>query len=119
MIDHLAQLDAHLTGMTAKPDRWHGSRVTTASDLAPFGAVDLDEARSRLERLAQLWQSRLRDVPSGAMDAAEGDDYTPREMAYCAIGSAYYADAVGRLETYVAPRARRHSVGAKSARRAR
>jgi hypothetical protein len=32
-----------------------------------------------------------------AMDRAEGDDYTPRDMAFCGAGSDFYADAVGTL----------------------
>ena len=33
------------------------------------------------------------------LDRAEGDAYTPREMTFCAVGSAYYADAVGEFGT--------------------
>jgi hypothetical protein len=98
LLDHLAQLDAHLTGASPRPDRWHGSAVTTPTDLAPFIAEDRDEARSRLERLAQLWRTRLATVPADTMDRAEGDDYTPREMAFCAAGSDFYADAIGTLK---------------------
>jgi len=97
MIDHLAQLEAHFAGRPALADRWHGSAVTTPADLAPFGREDLDEARSRLERLAQIWRIRLESVPEDELDQAEGDAYTPREMAFCAAGSVYYADAVGDL----------------------
>ena len=97
MLDHLAQLEAHVAGADPVPDRWHGSHVTTAADLAPFTPEDLDEARSRLERLAQLWRIRLAAIPPEELDRAEGDAYTPREMAFCAVGSTYYADAVGDL----------------------
>jgi hypothetical protein len=98
MIDHLAQLEAHVAGADPLPDRWHGSGITTAADLAPFGREDLDEARSRLERLALLWRIRLATIPPEELDRAEGDDYTPREMAFCAAGSTYYADAIGELK---------------------
>lgn len=97
MLDHLAQLEAHVAGADPVPDRWHGSHVTTAADLAPFTPEDLDEARSRLERLAQLWRIRLAAIPPEELDRAEDDAYTPREMAFCAVGSTYYADAVGDL----------------------
>jgi hypothetical protein len=97
MLDHLAQLDAHLGGVESLPDRWHGSSMTTASDLAPFEELDVDEARSRLTRLAQLWRIRLAEVPPDGLDRAEGDGYTPREMAFCAVESSFYADAVGDL----------------------
>ena len=99
MIDHLAQLEAHISGAEPLPDRWHGSHTTTPTDLAPFTPEDLDEARSRLERLAQLWRLRLEAIPPEELDRAEGDAYTPREMAFCVVGSTYYADAVGDLPT--------------------
>ena len=97
LLDHLAQLEAHVAGVEPLPDRWHGSAITTASDLAPFEPRDLDEARSRLERLAQLWRIRLAAIPPDELDRAEGDAYSPREMAFCAAGSTYYADAIGRV----------------------
>jgi hypothetical protein len=96
MVDHLAQLEAHLAGTEPLADGWHGSFVTTPADLAPFGAEDLDEARSRLTRLAAIWRIRLASVFPADLDRAEGDAYTPREMAFCVVGSTYYADAVGR-----------------------
>jgi hypothetical protein len=97
MVDHLAQLEAHMAGTVSLPDRWHGSSITTPSDLAPFSVEDLDEARSRLSRLAQLWRIRLRSIPEGELDHRQGDAYTPREMAFCAVGSIFYAEAVGVL----------------------
>ena len=103
MIDHLAQLEAHVAGAEPLPDRWHGSHMTTPADLAPFTPEDLDEARSRLERLAQLWRLRLAAIPPNELDRAEGDTYTPREMAFCAVESAYYADAVGEPHASAPP----------------
>jgi hypothetical protein len=97
MIDHLAQLDAHLIDINSLPNEWHASAMTTPADLAPFRIEDLDEARSRLARLAQIWRVRLAAVPEGTLDSAEGDAYTPRETAFCVVGSAYYADAVGSI----------------------
>src|SRR5512138_4003147 len=55
LIDHLAEIDARLAGRAPIPDGWHASASTTPADLAPFTPQDLDEARSRLTRLAQLW----------------------------------------------------------------
>jgi Lon protease-like protein len=97
MLDHLAQLEAHVAGIPSLPDRWHASAMTTASDLAPFGRQDLDEARSRLERLAAIWRIRLENVDKTDLDRADGDEYTIREMASCAAASVEYADAVGDL----------------------
>jgi hypothetical protein len=97
MVDHLAQLEAHVSGTESLPDRWHGSHVTTPADLAPFTPEDLDEAKSRLERLAQLWQLRLAQVPPNELDRAKGGAYTPREMAFCVAESTFYANAIGEL----------------------
>ena len=97
MIDHLAQLEAYLAGVPSLPDDWHGSAVTTPADLAPFGSEDLDEARSRLTRLAQLWEIRLSSIAQSELDRSERGGYTPREMAFCAVESAYYAESVGAL----------------------
>jgi hypothetical protein len=96
MLDHLAQLEAHIARSESIPDRWHGSFVTTDMDLAPFTEQDLNEATNRLWRLAELWRLRLAAIPPEELDRAEGDAYTPREMAFCAVGSTYYAAAVGR-----------------------
>jgi hypothetical protein len=97
MIDHLAQLDARLAGVPSLPDEWHASAITSEADMAPFSREDLDEARSRLRRLAQMWRIRLRSIPGNQMDAPEGDEYTLREIAFCAVESGDYADAVGQL----------------------
>ncbi len=97
MIDHLAQLETHLGGDSSPSDPWHGSSITTPADLAPFGREDLEEARARLRRLAKIWRIRLGSIPEGLLDRAEGDAYTPREMAFCVVGSTYYADALGDL----------------------
>lgn len=97
MIDHLAEVDARLAGEPTIPDRWHASASTTPADLAPFGADDRDEARSRLERLAQLWHLRLRALDHERLDRREGDAWTIREIAFHLAESTYYADAVGDL----------------------
>jgi hypothetical protein len=64
--------------------------------MAPFSEEDVNEATNRLMRLAELWRLRLALVSEQELDRADGDAYTPREMAFCAAGSAYYAEAVGR-----------------------
>jgi hypothetical protein len=42
-------------------------------------------------------ENRIRLVPEGDMDRAEGDEYSLREIEFCAVESGDYADAVGRL----------------------
>jgi hypothetical protein len=97
LIDHLAQVEARLAGEAPIPDRWHGSSITTAADMAPFGPEDVDEARSRLDRLAQIWAIRIGSLPTGELDRAEGDAWTVREIAFHVAESEYYAEAVGAL----------------------
>ncbi|HEY4315546.1 MAG TPA: hypothetical protein VGO19_08595 [Actinomycetes bacterium] len=101
LLDHLAEVEARLAGQATEPDRWHGSMVTTPADLAPFTADDLDEAVSRLRRLAQLWELRLRSESAGRMDQAEDDAWTLRQVAFHVAGSDFYADAVGDLSAQI------------------
>jgi hypothetical protein len=96
MIDHLAQFEAHIAGSQPVPDTWYGSYITTEADLAPFYEQDVNEARNRLLRLADVWKLRLATLSESELDRAEGDAYTPREMAFCVAASAFYAEAVGR-----------------------
>ncbi|MEW2403902.1 hypothetical protein [Streptomyces sp. NPDC046862] len=97
LIDHLAELEARLVGEEPLPDHWHASAVTTRADLAPFTQEDLDEARSRLTRLARVWADRLGTLTDDQLDHSPGEGWTFRELALHLKGSTYYADAVGRL----------------------
>ena len=99
LIDHLAEIEARLAGRPTEPDRWHGSMVTTASDLAPFTHDDLDEAKSRLRRLALIWEVRLRSLTDQQLDAPAGENWTLRHVAFHVAESAFYADSVGALTT--------------------
>jgi hypothetical protein len=97
LVDHLAEMEARLAGEPPLPDGWHASAMTTEADLAPFTQVDLDEARSRLYRLAQIWVNRLSDLSSEQRDRSPAAGWTFRQLAFHLAGSAYYADAVGDL----------------------
>lgn len=97
LLDHLAELEARVAGLPTEPDEWHGSMVTTPADLAPFRGEDLDEARSRLRRLAQVWDVRLRALSDEQLDAAAGDAWTLRQVAFHVAESGFYADSVGDL----------------------
>ena len=100
LVDHLAELEARVAGQPTIPDRWHASAITTPADEAPFTQDDLDEARSRLTRLAQIWDVRLRALTAEQLDhrdPTEPDRWTLREVAFHLAESTYYADAVGRL----------------------
>lgn len=97
LIDHLAELEARLAGEEPQPDHWHASAITTEADLAPFTPQDLDEARSRLIRLARIWANRLDALSDERLDDSPGEGWSFRELARHLQGSTYYADAVGDL----------------------
>ncbi|MFC8085797.1 hypothetical protein [Streptomyces sp. NPDC057340] len=97
LVDHLAELEARLAGEQTQPDHWHASLVTTDADRAPFTAEDLDEARSRLTRLARIWANRLDALTDEQLDHSPGEGWSFRELAAHLAESVYYADAVGDL----------------------
>jgi hypothetical protein len=97
LLDHLAEIEARLAGVPTIPDAWHASASTTPADLAPFTPDDLDEARSRLTRLAQVFDVRLKALTEAELDRRAGDTWSPRQIAFHLEESLYYADAVGDL----------------------
>jgi hypothetical protein len=97
LIDHLAELEARLARRPTEPDRWHASAVTTPADLATFTTDDLDEARSRLQRLALIWDVRLRALSEQQLDEQTGNAWTLRQLAFHVAESAFYADSVETL----------------------
>jgi len=97
LVDHLAELEARLAGRATEPDHWHASAITTPADLAAFSGDDLDEARSRLRRLALIWDVRLRSLSDQQLDEHTGDAWTMRQLAFHLADSAFYADSVGML----------------------
>jgi hypothetical protein len=99
LVDHLAELEARLAGRATEPDHWHASAITTPADLAAFSGDDLDEASSRLRRLALIWDVRLRSLSDQQLDEHTGDAWTMRQLAFHLADSAFYADSVGTLGT--------------------
>jgi hypothetical protein len=97
LLDHLAEMEARLAGQPTEPDRWHASAITTPGDLAAFTSDDLDEARSRLRRLALIWDVRLRSLSDEQLDERAGDAWTLRQLAFHLAESAFYAESVGML----------------------
>lgn len=97
LVDHLAELEARLAGEEPQPDHWHASASTSEADLAPFTREDLDEARSRLTRLARIWANRLDTLTGEQLDDSPGEGWSFRELALHLKESTYYADAVGDL----------------------
>jgi hypothetical protein len=100
LLDHLAEIECRLAGQPTLPDRWHGRMVTTDADCARFSEVDLDEATSRLTRLAACYQARLGSLDPQILDARPDDvTWTIREVAHHVSNVTYYADTIGRLPT--------------------
>ncbi len=97
LVDHLAELEARLAGVSPMPDHWHASAITTPADLAAFTSEDLYEARNRLTRLAQIWSLRLRALDDERLDRIEGNAWTLRQVAFHLGDSTFYAEAVGEL----------------------
>jgi hypothetical protein len=98
LIDHLAELEARLAGCATEPDNWHASATTTPADLAIFTTDDLGEARSRLRRLALVWEVRLRSLSDQQLDFRPDGAWTFRQLAFhVAETAAFYADSVGTL----------------------
>ncbi|MER7849373.1 hypothetical protein ABTZ03_36165 [Kitasatospora sp. NPDC096077] len=96
LLDHLAEVEARLAGETAAPDHWHASNVTTPADLVPFTAADLDEARSRLDRIGRIWALRVAALPERQLDDSPGVGWSFRQIVcHLARTAAYYADSVG------------------------
>jgi hypothetical protein len=105
LIDHLAEIECRLAGLSTLPDRWHGRMVTMDGDFARFTEVELDEAASRLTRLAACYQARLTGLPADVIDARPSDEgWTLREVVHHVANVVYYARAVGRLSRSEDPR---------------
>jgi len=97
LVDHLAEIEARVAGVPTVPDGWHASATTTPADLALFTPDDLDEARSRLTRLAQIFDVRLRHLTDAELDRRVADAWSARQVAFHLAESLYYAEAVGDL----------------------
>ncbi|HEY7144964.1 MAG TPA: hypothetical protein VH637_12015 [Streptosporangiaceae bacterium] len=97
LLDHLHEVEALLEGADPVPDQWHGRSVTLPADMAPFTGPDLDEARSRLRRLARCYLLRYTAAGPDAWDTCRGQAWTLREIAEHVANVSYYADQVGPL----------------------
>jgi hypothetical protein len=94
LLDHLTEIECRLAGVPSPPDRWHGRMVTLESDWAHFTEVDLDEATSRLRRLALCYRARLDGLPAAVLDGSPADGtWTIREVAFHVAGVTYYAES--------------------------
>jgi hypothetical protein len=98
LLDHLAEIERRLAGQPTLSDRWHGRMLTMEADLARFTEADLDEATSRLTRLAACYQARLSILDAEILDARPSDEvWTIREVVHHVASVTAYADLVGQL----------------------
>lgn len=99
LLDHLAEIECRLAGHPTIPDRWHGRMATTEADFARFTEIDLDEATSRLTRLAAWYAARLAGLGPAELDAPPPADggWTLRQVVHHVANVTWYAEAVGRL----------------------
>src|SRR5579883_2585131 len=96
LIDHLAEIEALLGGHPCRPDNWHASLVTMASDWAPFTEADLNEAEQSLGRLGDLYLHRLAAAGADTWDISREPHWTLRAIAEH-VGRPWYAEQVGHL----------------------
>ncbi|HET6213133.1 MAG TPA: hypothetical protein VFE14_09715 [Micromonosporaceae bacterium] len=95
LLDHLCEIDCRLAGLPTVPDRWHGRMATVDGDFAHVTEIDLDEATSRLTRLAACYQARLSGLGVSVLDArGENGEWTLREVVHHVCGVTYYAESV-------------------------
>ena len=93
LLDHLAEIECRLAGRPTVPDRWHGRMATTDADFARFTEIDLDEATSRLTRLAACYRARLSTLDGAILDASpDGGGWTVRQVVHHVSQVTAYAD---------------------------
>lgn len=98
LIDHLSEIECRLAGIDTIPDRWHGRMLTLDSDWARFTEADLDEATSRLTRLAAWYSARMSALDDETLDhRSDNSVWTIREVVHHVSNVRYYARMVGRI----------------------
>jgi hypothetical protein len=96
LIDHLGEIECRLAGVPSLPDHWHGRTLTLDSDWARFTEADLDEATSRLGRLAAYYANRVAGLGDATLDAPR-DGWTLRQVVHHVSNVTYYAAQIGKL----------------------
>lgn len=95
LLDHLAEIECRLAGLPTVPDRWHGRALTLDVDWARFTEADLDEATSRLTRLAAYYRARIGRLDDAVLDAEAGAAWTIRQVVRHVADVGYYAAQMG------------------------
>lgn len=99
LLDHLAEIECRLAGHPTIPDEWHGRMITSHADYAPFTETDLDEATSRLHRLAACYRARLAALDEATLDSRpQEDSWTIREIVHHVSHVTGYAEKIGQLQ---------------------
>jgi hypothetical protein len=99
LIDHLGEIECRLAGVPTLPDHWHGRTLTLDGDWARFTEPDLDEATSRLGRLAGYYANRIGGLAAVTLDhAPDPEVWTIRQVVHHVANVRYYAAQVGRLD---------------------
>jgi hypothetical protein len=93
-VDHLAQIEALLCGAEPLSDGWHGSLVTFDSDWARFSEADLNEARQRLWRIAQLYELRLSSMTDDDWSRSRDPEWSIKAIVGH-VADPWYAEQVG------------------------
>lgn len=97
LVDHLAEVEALLSGVPTEPDKWHGSLLTFEADWARFTEAELDEARQRLRRLGRTFALRYAAAGPEEWDKDRGENWTLRQIAEHLVELTWYAEQVGDL----------------------
>jgi hypothetical protein len=97
LIDHLHEVEALLADAEPMPDQWHGRTVTLDADWPPLTELDIEEARSRLRRLARTYLLRYAAAGPDEWDKPRGKAWTLREIAEHVSHVDEYAEEIGRL----------------------
>jgi hypothetical protein len=91
LVDHLAQVEAMVTGTASPIASWNGKSVTLESDWARFTELDLSEAKARIGRLAELFARRLEAMDGAQLGSAEDEWSVAMIAVHVANAMSYYA----------------------------
>jgi hypothetical protein len=108
LLDHFTEIECRLAGLPTLPDQWHGRMITLDADFGRFTEADLDEATSRLHRLAACYRARLSGLDPQVLDARpDTDTWTIREVVHHVSGVTGYAEMLDAETLDAAPPAPR------------
>ncbi|HEY1619246.1 MAG TPA: hypothetical protein VGG25_16615 [Streptosporangiaceae bacterium] len=83
LLGHLTEIEGRLAGQSAVSDLRQGRLVTQDSDYARFTEADLDEATTRLTRLAACYRTRMTGLDSRVLDGRPDEGtWTIREIVH-------------------------------------